>query len=344
MKKKLLLTAATALSLLVLGACSNTGSEEIATMKGNKITVEQFYNEAKNTSANQQLARNMIIYQAFEDKYGDKVTQKEIDAKYDEQAKQYGDTFDSQLKAAGYTKESYKKTIKQQLAMEAGLKAHIKLTDADLKTAWESFHPEVEAQIIAVSSEDDAKAVKEEVSKDGADFAKIAKEKSVDTTTKDDGGTVKFDSTSTTIPAEVQEAAWKLKDGEISDPIAVTNTSTYTQTFYIVKMVKTSSKGNDMDKYKDQLKEIAEETKLNDSDFTTKVIGEVLKDQNVKIKDSAFSSVLETFTQAVDTKTSDSKATTSSDKETTSSEKSSADSSEATSSSATEESTTSSSK
>ncbi|EOT48756.1 MULTISPECIES: peptidylprolyl isomerase [Enterococcus] len=343
MKKKLLLTATTALSLLILGACSNTGDQDIATMKGNKITVEQFYNEAKNTSANQQLARNMIIYQAFEDKYGDKVTQKEIDAKYDEQAKQYGDTFDSQLKAAGYTKESYKKTIKQQLAMEAGLKAHIKLTDADLKTAWESFHPEVEAQIIAVSSEDDAKAVKEEVSKDGADFAKIAKEKSVDTTTKDDGGTVKFDSTSTTIPAEVQEAAWKLKDGEISDPIAVTNTSTYTQTFYIVKMVKTSSKGNDMDKYKDKLKEIAEETKLNDSDFTTKVIGEVLKDQNVKIKDSAFSSVLETFTQAVDTKTSDSKATTSSDKETTSSEKAT-DSSEATSSSATEESTTSSSK
>lgn len=344
MKKKLLLTAATALSLLVLGACSNTGSEEIATMKGNKITVADFYNEAKNTSANQQLARNMIIYQAFEDKYGDKVTQKEIDAKYDEQAKQYGDTFDSQLKAAGYTKESYKKTIKQQLAMEAGLKAHIKLTDADLKTAWESFHPEVEAQIIVASSEDDAKAIKEEVSKDGADFAKIAKEKSVDTTTKDDGGTVKFDSTSTTIPAEVQEAAWKLKDGEISDPIAVTNTSTYTQSFYIVKMVKTSSKGNDMDKYKDQLKEIAEETKLNDSNFTTKVIGEVLKDQNVKIKDSAFSSVLETFIDAADKKTSSSDSATSSSAATSSSEATSTSTSSSTVTSSTEEATTSSSK
>ena len=52
-----------------------------------------------------------------------------------------------------------------------------------LKTAWASFHPEVEAQIIQVASEDDAKAVKKEIT-DGGDFTKIAKEKSTDTATK----------------------------------------------------------------------------------------------------------------------------------------------------------------
>ncbi|MGO2686528.1 MAG: peptidylprolyl isomerase, partial [Enterococcus italicus] len=269
MKKKLILATLGLFSVMTLAACSSSSDETIATMKGNKITVSDFYAEAKLTSANQQLARNMIIYQAFEDKYGDKVSQKQVDKQYNQTAKQYGDSFESQLESAGYTKDSYKKAIKQQLAMEAGLKAHVKLTDADYKAAWESFHPEVEAQIIQVASEDEAKEVKTEASKDGADFAKIAKEKSTDSTTKEDGGKVTFDSTSTTIPAEVQAAAWKLKDGEISDPITVTNASTYTQSYYIVKMVKTSSKGNDMDKYKKTLKTIATDAKVSDSTFST---------------------------------------------------------------------------
>ena len=43
-----------------------------------------------------------------------------------------------------------------------------------LKTAWASFHPEVEAQIIQVVSEDDAKVVKKEIT-DGGDFTKLLK-------------------------------------------------------------------------------------------------------------------------------------------------------------------------
>ncbi len=334
MKKKLILATLGLFSVMTLAACSSSSDETIATMKGNKITVSDFYAEAKLTSANQQLARNMIIYQAFEDKYGDKVSQKQVDKQYNQTAKQYGDSFESQLESAGYTKDSYKKAIKQQLAMEAGLKAHVKLTDADYKAAWESFHPEVEAQIIQVASEDEAKEVKTEASKDGADFAKIAKEKSTDSTTKEDGGKVTFDSTSTTIPAEVQAAAWKLKDGEISDPIAVTNSSTYTQSYYIIKMVKTSSKGNDMNKYKKTLKTIATNTKINDSTFSTKVIGEVLKDQNVKIVDKSFSNILSTFIDAAETKTSSSSTSSTSSSATTSStSETSESSSDATSSS-----------
>lgn len=333
MKKKLLLATLGLFSVLTLAACSSSNDETIATMKGNKITVSDFYAEAKLTSANQQLARNMIIYQAFEDKYGDKVSQKQIDKQYNQTAKQYGDSFESQLESAGYTKDSYKKAIKQQLAMEAGLKAHVKLTDADYKAAWESFHPEVEAQIIQVASEDEAKEVKTEASKDGADFAKIAKEKSTDSTTKEDGGKVTFNSTSTTIPAEVQAAAWKLKDGEISDPITVTNASTYTQSYYIVKMVKTSSKGNDMDKYKKTLKTIATDAKVSDSTFSTKVIGQVLKDQNVKIVDKSFSNILSTFIDAAETKTSSSSTSSTSSSATTSSTSETSESSSDTTSS-----------
>ena len=147
----------------------------------------------------------------------------------------------------------------------------------------------------------------------GDDFSKLAKDKSTDTETKEDGGKVKFDSTTTTIPAEVKEAAFKLKDGEISDVITTTNPTSYATEYYVVKMVKNQNKGNDMDKYKDQLKDIATETKLSDNAFTTKVIGEELKDANVKIKDDAFENVLSAFT-TTSSSTKDSSETTASTK------------------------------
>ena len=294
-KKSIILAATSALAVLTLAACSGDTNKDIATMKGGTITVSDFYDEAKLESSNQSLVQRMIIYKVFNNKYGDKVTDKQVDAEYDKQAKSLGDTFESQLETAGYTKDSYKEYIRNNLAFEAGLKAHVDITDDDLKTAWESFHPEVEAQIIQVASEDDAKDVKKAADK-GDDFSKLAKDKSTDTTTKEDGGKVKFDSTTTTVPAEVKEAAFKLKDGQVSDVITSTNASTYTTEYYVVKMMKNQNKGNDMDKYKKELKEIATDTKLSDSTFQNKVIGEVLKDANVKIKDKDFENVLSTFT------------------------------------------------
>lgn len=302
-------------------------------MKGGKLTVEDFYNEAKKEQTNQQLVRNMIIYDVFENAYGDKVTDKQIDKEYNKQAKQLGDSFESQLQSAGYTKSSYKEYLKQSLAFQEGIKSHIKLTDADKKAAWESFHPEVEARVILASSEDDANEIKKQLD-DGGDFAKIAKEKSQDTATKEDGGKIKFDSQSDTVPSEVKEAAFALKDGEVSAVVSAMDASTYQTAYYIVKMEKNTPKGNDMSKYEKEVNEIAENTKMADQTFTSEVIGEELKKANVKIKDEAFDNILADFLGTTDsTGTSGSKK--SSDKK---SEASTEESDQASSQSSTEES------
>ncbi|BDP76448.1 foldase protein PrsA [Enterococcus faecium] len=293
--KKRFLALAIVLGTGLLSGCTNAGEKTAVSYKGGTISEQEVMDSLKNMQGADSAVQQLIVYQVFEDKYGDDVSTKEIDSQYDQTKKQLGDSFDSQLKSAGYTEQTFKDSIKQSLAFQEGLKKHIKLTDEDLKTAWESFHPEVEAQIIQVASEDDAKDVKKAADK-GDDFSKLAKDKSTDTTTKEDGGKVKFDSTTTTVPAEVKEAAFKLKDGQVSDVITSTNASTYTTEYYVVKMVKNQNKGNDMDKYKKELKEIATDTKLSDSTFQNKVIGEVLKDANVKIKDKDFENVLSTFT------------------------------------------------
>lgn len=293
--KKRFLALAIVLGTGLLSGCTNAGEKTAVSYKGGTISEQEVMDSLKKMQGADSAVQQLIVYQVFEDKYGDDVSTKEIDSQYDQTKKQLGDSFDSQLKSAGYTEQTFKDSIKQSLAFQEGLKKHIKLTDEDLKTAWESFHPEVEAQIIQVASEDDAKDVKKAVDK-GDDFSKLAKDKSTDTTTKEDGGKVKFDSTTTTVPAEVKEAAFKLKDGQVSDVITSTNASTYNTEYYVVKMVKNQNKGNDMDKYKKELKEIATDTKLSDSTFQNKVIGEVLKDANVKIKDKDFENVLSTFT------------------------------------------------
>ena len=62
------------------------------------------------------------------------------------------------------------------MVFQAAMEANVKVTNDDLKTAWKTFHPEVEAQIIKLSSEDEAKEVKKSAD-DGTDFTKLAKEK-----------------------------------------------------------------------------------------------------------------------------------------------------------------------
>ncbi|MCA5012044.1 MULTISPECIES: peptidylprolyl isomerase [unclassified Enterococcus] len=322
MKKKLILAAAGLFSVFALAACSS-GSKEIATMKGGTITVDDFYNQVKTSQQSQQDVRNMIIYKVFEEKYGKDVSDKEVQKTYDDakkSAKEQGANFEDQLKQAGYTEKSYKQIIRQNLAYQAGIKAHIKITDEDLKAAWETFHPEVEAQLIQVATEDEAKDIKKQLD-DGGDFAKIAKEKSTDTTTKEDGGKVKFDSQSATVPEQVKEAAFKLKDGTVSEPIQATDATTYQSTYYVVKMVKNKEKGNDMAPYKKELKKIAETNKQNDQEFVQKVMSDVLTEANVKIKDDAFKDILagliqtENSSKSSESSTKESKAKESSSKE-----------------------------
>ena len=345
MKKKLILAAAGAFTIFSLAACSG-GSDKIATMKGASITVEDFYNEMKTKSESQSAVQGMIIYKVFEDKYGDKVSKKDIDAEYNKfkkNAEDNGQNVEEYLKQYGFTPDTYKETIKKNLAYQAGVESHIKITDKDLKEAWQSFHPEVEAQVLSVATEDEAKEIKKQLD-DGGDFAKIAKEKSTDAATKEDGGKIKFDSTSTTVPAAAQVEAFQLKDGEVSEPIAVTDQSGYQTSYYLVKMIKNKEKGNDLDPYKKQLKEVAKTAKMNDQAFTSKVISDELKEANVKIKDDAFKDVLAGFMQTEESskdssaKESSSKEKESSTKESSSKESSSKESSTEESSSKTEDS------
>jgi peptidyl-prolyl cis-trans isomerase C len=76
---------------------------------------------------------------------------------------------------------------------------------------------EVHARHILVETEDEAKAVKEELQK-GADFAELAKSKSKDPSAAAEGGDLGFFSKDQMVP-EFADAAFKLEKGQTSDPV-----------------------------------------------------------------------------------------------------------------------------
>lgn len=132
------------------------------------------------------------------------------------EAKKLGDTPDFKRRLAN---------ARTKLLMEALLQSEAKaaITDDAMKKVYADAikdignEQEVSARHILVESEDDAKKVAADL-KAGGDFAAIAKERSKDPGSKDQGGDLGFFAKDQMVP-EFAEAAFKLDKGQISDPV-----------------------------------------------------------------------------------------------------------------------------
>lgn len=100
-------------------------------------------------------------------------------------------------------------------------------TDAVTEEAAQALYDEVIDQVpeeqrvharhILVETEDEAKAIREQID-GGADFAAIAAQRSLDPGSKDDGGDLGWFSQEEMVP-EFAEAAFALEPGEVSEPV-----------------------------------------------------------------------------------------------------------------------------
>ncbi|HEM2533051.1 peptidylprolyl isomerase PrsA [Streptococcus suis] len=313
--KKILAGAVTLFAAVTLAACSNAADKDIITMKGNTITVSEFYEKVKTNSQAQQVLLSMVISNVFENQYGDKVSAEEVNKEYDKKAEQLGASFNAALSSAGLTEESYKEQIRTNKLVEYAVKqaAEKELTDENYKAAYDAYTPEVTARVIKLADEAKAKEVLAAAQAEGADFAQLAKDNSTDTTTKDNGGEVKFDSTSTTVPAEVQKAVFALDAGQVgASVISSVDMKTYTTSYYVVKLDAKSEKSAKWEDYKDKLKEIILAQKQSDSSFVATVLKEALQKANVKVKDSAFQNLLSQYVTTEESSSSSTKSSSSS--------------------------------
>lgn len=148
--------------------------------------------------------------------------------------------------------EEFKKLTLISLLLEKEIEEKSKVTDKDLKDYYERHkadmmtNNQVRASHVLVKSEDEAKKILEQVKK-GGDFAKIAKEKSIDTGSAKNGGDLGFFSRGQMVP-EFENAAFAMKEGEVGGPVK-------TQFgFHIIKVTgKKEGKVVEFDKVKDLL-------------------------------------------------------------------------------------------
>ncbi|MDM7513506.1 peptidyl-prolyl cis-trans isomerase [Lactococcus lactis] len=283
-------------ALVTLSGCSSSdsASKDIITMKGDTIRVSDLYKEAKQfpSQPTNTLLQNLTFDKIFTKDFGKEVTDKDVSKKVKSIKDQYGSQFSSALQQQGLTEASFTPYMRTQMLEQAAIDHEIKetqYTDANLKKAWESYHPDVTAYVVSETSKDAATKALDAAKKDDAGKASFEKTNAESKVT--------FNSTSTSVPTEVQTAAFKLKNGEFSDVIESTSSSTGATSYYIVEMVKTSEKGTDMNKYKKELQNVIKTEKEQDTTYVSGVIAKYLKKNNVTVKESAFASLFSQFTQ-----------------------------------------------
>lgn len=280
-------------SAVTYGVVNNkqTESTPIVTLKGDTIDIIDFYNETKTTQLSSAKASVLlsIMSRVLESEYGDKVTDEDVQKRYDEKSADYGDAFVDEIAIYGYTPEIYKESIRLDLLMDKAYNvvAEKEITDEDIQTQYDQYFPKVNAQVLVFDSETNAKTAKDQLAE--KDFATIAQEigqEKVD---------YEFTSESTDLPATIMEASWKLDVDAVSDVITYDDAATATTYYFVIKTTAKETKGS-LEELKDKMKEMAIEYKKEGAEFQQKVLSDLFKKYNVKIKDEAFSDVLSEYT------------------------------------------------
>lgn len=290
--KNLIIILVICLTALILISRYRSHNNNIATTQIGNITKEELYEKMKTTAGASSLQK-LIMLKVLTEKYGGKETDNQVNKKFEEQKEQYGDKFPGLLKNSNYTEESYKETIRMNLLIEAAVTAETKLTDEDYKIAWEIFVPRLTAQHILVADETTAKDIIAKINA-GEDFDTLAKENSLDTGSKKDGGKLpEFDHNAPYDPLFIKATA-ELKDGEVSqEPVKGS------KGYHIIKMIKHPGKG-EMEDHTKELEKIAIKKRLADDAYVQSIVSKIIKDANIEIKDEFLKKAMEDFLKQVD--------------------------------------------
>ncbi|MFD0769662.1 peptidylprolyl isomerase PrsA [Bacillus sp. CGMCC 1.60114] len=272
MKKAILALAVT--SVFTLSACGT--SDKVVTSKAGDITKDDFYNAMKQQGGKNVL-RNMVMEKVFVKNYP--VKDDDVNKRYDEYKKQYGDQFDAVLKQSGMTEKQLKESVRGELAMKEAVKSSI--TD---KEAKENYKPEIKASHILVKDEETAKKVEAELAQ-GKSFEDLAKQYSEDTGSKDKGGDLGYFGPGKMVK-EFEDAAYKLKKGEVSQPVK-------SQFGYHIIKVTDIKELKPFDQEKDRIKSDMADKKMQDAQFMNDLVTKEIKKSDVKINDKDLKDIFE---------------------------------------------------
>lgn len=282
MKKTLL--ALTFTASLGLAACSNPGDEVVVSTNVGDITQEEFYSSIKEI-AGDQLLQQVVIEKILNDKY--KVTEEEVDEELKAVKEQYGENFDAVLAQSNLTEDMLKTNIHFSLLQEQAVK-DVEVTDEEIQKHYDQASQELNARHILVEDEALAKELVEKL-KAGEDFAKLAKENSVDTGTAEKGGELGWFTVGTMV-AEFNDAAYALEIDKISEPVK-------SDFGYHIIQVSEKRDVKDYGTLEDKKEEIRDTIAATKGDWNTKMV-ELIEEAKVDVKDKDLKDAFKGITSA----------------------------------------------
>ncbi len=275
--KKIAIAAVAATSIFALSACNNSNNADVVETKAGNITKEEFY-EALKESSGQQILTGLVQEKVLEKEY--KVSDKEIKDKLEELKATYGQQIDMMIQQQG--EEFVNRMVKLEiLTQKAGEKA-VKVTDKDVKEYYDSLEGKIRASHILVADEKTAKEIKEKLDK-GEKFEDLAKEYGTDGTAPNGGDLGWFGKGA--MVKEFEDAAFKLKEGEVSGPVKTEHG------YHIIKLTETVKP---YDQMKKGLTEELKKQKATDGETIQKAIDKAIKDADVKINDKDLKDIFKT--------------------------------------------------
>lgn len=316
MKKKIVVLA---LCVLMISGCGSkipklsNGDEAVVTLKdGSMISVNELYEAVKDDYALDAMV-NLVDKKILEDKYKDKIEEikKDVETTMAQLESYYGDNLLDAIKQnTGYQSiEGYKESVYvnylQKLAIDDYCKEQVTdkqikkyyknevvgdikvnhilitakvtddMTDEEKKTAEKEAKDKIEA-IINELNKTDKKEVAEK-------FAELAKEKSEDETTKDNGGSLGFINKETLSSeyAELVDAAYKLKDGAYTTKVVTTELG-----YHVVLRTETKEKAS-LDEVKETIVEkLGAEYLKENQEASVRALQDIRKEYKFEIVDS----------------------------------------------------------
>lgn len=288
--KKIIAIIAGAALMLPLAAC---GSKAVATTSGGKVTESEYYSSMKQTPQGKQVLQQMILDKVLQKQYGKEVSDKQVNAQFNTYKSEYGSQFNAMLQNQGTTEKQFKEQIRSNLLLTAAARHYSHFTSKNINKQWTKYEPKVQTATILVGSKADAEDIISQLndaSNKYSTFKKLAKSKSTDSETKNNGGKLPaFDNTDNQLDSSFKKAAFKLKTGEYTTTPVKTDDG-----YQVIYMIEHPSRGKKSQHINDLKNQIVQQN-MQDQTFMRKVISNVLKKGNVSIKDNDQKNILDEY-------------------------------------------------
>ncbi|WP_010283526.1 peptidylprolyl isomerase [Bacillus timonensis] len=279
--KKSIIALTAAVGIFGLSACNNANdSTVLVETKAGNVTKDELYNAMKD-QAGAVILKDLVYTKVLSEKY--EVTDKELDAKYDEMQASLGAQFDAIVEQNG--EDFVRELLKSDMLKEKAAMDEIEVKEGEVIKA-----SHILVQVPQEATEEQKAEAKKKIDEakkkldNGEKFEDVAKEYSDDGSAQN-GGDLGWFGKGRMVP-EFEEAAFALKEGEVSDIV---------ESQYGYHIIKVTGTVENFDKKKQEEKDEIRRALLQaDQTALQNALDKAIDNADVKVKDKEFKDLFKT--------------------------------------------------